>query len=165
MAGSPRTRLPLLAVGLVLVLLAVLVVLLGVQHADRRHLAEVQRADGSALTAARRAGVALFSYDAGRLDADVAAALSLTTGAYTDTYRAGVDRGVRPSAAAGTSVTATVRQAGATAATTSDQLVALVLLDRTTRRAGDPDTVDSTSLRMTLVRSGGRWLVTGVETL
>ena len=163
---AQRRRLVLLAAGLVLLLLAVTVALLAVEHRDRRRLADVQRTGGPALTAAADAARVLFSYDASRLDADLAAALPLTTGAYTARYRDGTQQVLWPAARQdGSVVSADVREVGATRSTTADRLVALVLLDRTTSRTGAAPVVDSEQLRMTLVEQGGRWRVSGVEQL
>jgi hypothetical protein len=157
--------------GLVVLLLAGLVVVLALQVRERSALAKVQRSDGPALTAARDAGRLLFSYDSSQLDADLAAALPLTTAPYTDTYRTAARQVLWPAVTAnGSAVVATVRQAGATAATTSTRLVALVLLDRTSRTvdAADPSAtmpLDQVQLRMTLVPRGDRWLVSDVQAL
>ena len=161
-----RRALQLAAAGLVLLLLAGVVALLAVEHRDRARLVQVQRPDGPAMTAARTAGRVLFSYDAGRLQAGLAEALPLTTGLYTGAYQDATTRAVWPAATADQAVvTATVRQAGATAATSAQRLVVLVVLDRSTQRAGGAPTTEVEQLRMTLLPRHGRWLVSGVESL
>lgn len=161
--GEGRRRLTLVAAGLLVLLLGAVVLVLALEHRDRGRLADVQSPTGPAMTAAREAGRRLFSYDAAR-DADAAAALRLTTSPYTARYRDAAQRVLRP-ALDGATVVADVRQVGATRATTADRLVALVLLDRTTTRAGAPAQVERQQLRMTLVQRDGSWRVSGVEQL
>lgn len=162
-----RGRGRLLVVGAAVVLLAAVCAVLALQLHDRDRLAAVQRSDGPALTAARGAAHVLFSYDGTKLQADLDAALPLTAQPYTDVYRDASRNVVWPAARADRSVVdAAVRQAVPTSATTADRLVALVLLDRTTRRAGVADaTTEHVQLRMTLVRRDGGWLVSRVESL
>ncbi len=165
--GRLRRALPAVAAALAVVLLTALVVGLGLRLLEQRQLAQVQRPSGPALTAAREAGKVLFSYDYNHLDADFAAALSLTTGSFTGEYRDFTEKVVKPVAVDNeVVVTASVSEAGATGRTTADQLVALVFVDQTTRSTLLTDqAVDRSRVRMTLVKRGSAWKVSKVEAL
>ena len=156
-----------IALALAVALLAGLVTYLFLQDRRERTLAELRRPNGPALTAAREAGRVLFSYDYRQLDADFGNALSLTTGDFTSEYRDFADKVVKPVAAENQVVVkATVSQAGTTGQTTTDQVVALVLVDQvTTSSKVEDQAIDRSRVRMTLVDRDGKWLVSKVEAL
>ena len=95
------------------------------------------------------------------------AALGLTTGSFTQQYRDFAQKVVKPVAVQNQVVVAAmVNQVGATGATTTDQVVALVFLDQTTQsKVITNEAVDRSRVRMTLVPKDGKWLVSKVEAL
>lgn len=118
----------------------------------------------SAIDAARERTVALTSYDFRRLDQDFAAVLATSTGPFSQEYATATGQ-LRESFTASESVaTATVLAVGIEAFE-ADRAVTVVAVDQVIQSKGAQPRTERNRLRMTMVRSGDRWLVEEVERL
>lgn len=126
------------------------------------HRAATLAADDS-VAAARDTATAILSYDAGTVERDLTAARDRLTGAFLAEYTKLVDEVVIPgSKEKGISAVAQVPAAASVSATT-DHAVALVFVDQRVTIVGDAPTNTASSVKVTLDRVGGRWLVSGFE--
>ena len=167
--GGPRPRRPrrtdvVLVAAVVLVLALAATVALVTVRAGGQDRAE--RARSQARAAAEAHAVTLLSYDHRRLDRDFARAREVLTGDFAEDYAATTEKVVRPSAeevkAVVTAEVAPRRWSGPS----ENRAVVLLFVDQTTTstRLEGPK-VDLNRVRMTLVRTGGQWLVSGVDAL
>jgi Mce-associated membrane protein len=154
----------------VLAALAVLTVLVlagvGVLVGAQRHQAAQDAAGAQALAVARTAAVTLLSYDHRHLGADFAAGAALTAPPFRDQYARTTSQAVQQVATqTQATVVAQVAAAGVQQAG-RDQVTVLLFVNQTTtsNRLQRPQ-VDQNRVEMTLVRSGGRWLVSQVRGL
>ena len=123
--------------------------------------ADTARAESVA--AARDATVAILSYRADTVEADLTAARERITGAFLDSFTDLVDRTVIPSARAkGISTEASV-PAAASVSAEADHAVVLVFVDQTVTMEGSAPSSTASSLRVTLDKVGERWLVSGFD--
>lgn len=156
-------RLPVIA--LVLVTLAV-----GVATAfvwlDVREKQQTEAARRTGLEASRDAARELFSYDYRTLDQDFSAGRALTTGDFRTDYDKTTTKVVADVAKRYKAVVkANVINAGVVRAS-PDEVVTIVYVNQvTTSTQVTGEKVDLSRVRMTVVRSGGRWLVTKVDAL
>jgi len=165
---EPRTgrRVPtwlLAALGAALVVvLAALAVVVGL---DRR-AAAVDRATAEATSAGRAAAVRLLSYDHRHLDADFAAGKALTTAPFSAQYARTTSQAVRKVATdTKATVTADVASVGVEQASAHRVVLVLFVNQTTTSTRVERPQVDQNRVEMTLVRHGGRWLVSQVSGL
>lgn len=167
--GRPAPRRPargdvlvLVALALVL-LLAATAVLLGVRA---RGEDRAESARSAALAAAEAHAVTLLSYDHRHLDRDFARAGKVLTGSFAEDYARTTRQVVRPSAEEVKAVvTAEVASASVVRASANRAVVLLFVDQTTTSTRLEGPKVDLNRVRMTLVRSGGQWLVSGVDAL
>ncbi|MEO6204899.1 MAG: hypothetical protein ABIO67_05895 [Mycobacteriales bacterium] len=158
-----RLRLPVIA--LVLVTLAV-----GVATAfvwlDVREKQQTEGARRTGLEASRDAARELFSYDYRTLDKDFSAGRALTTGAFRTDYEKTTTKVVADVAKRYKAVvTANVINAGVVRASPNEVVTIVYVNQVTTSTQVTGEKVDLSRVRMTVVRSGGRWLVTKVDAL
>jgi Mce-associated membrane protein len=152
----------LVALALV-VLLAATAVLLGVRA---RGEDRAESARSAALAAAEAHAVTLLSYDHRHLDRDFARAGKVLTGSFAEDYARTTRQVVRPSAEEVKAVvTAEVASASVVRASANRAVVLLFVDQTTTSTRLEGPKVDLNRVRMTLVRSGGQWLVSGVDAL
>jgi Mce-associated membrane protein len=131
-------------------------------RADQR----VETARDQAMAAAHDHAQAILSYDYRHLDADFAAARATLTGAFARDYRVTTTTLVRPGAEQYHVVVKAEVAAQSVVSATADQVVVLLFVNPTTtstRRDGPK--VDLNRVRLTLVKSGGGWLVNKVVAL
>ncbi len=167
-SGSPAARfrrvdVALLAASALVVGLAILAGLLVLQvRADDR----VEQARTQARAAAESSAVTLLSYDYRHLDRDFAAARKLLTGGFADDYASTTEKVVRPTAEQVKAVVTAEVVSSSVVRAEQNRAVVLLFVDQTTTstRVEGPQ-VDLNRVRMQLVRSGGRWLVSGVDAL
>ena len=123
----------------------------------------VDTARTESVSAAREATVAILSYRADTVEADLTAARDRITGAFLDSYTDLVDRTVIPGARAkGISTEARV-PAAASVSAEADHAVVLVFVDQTITMEGSAPSSTASSLRVTLDKVGERWLVSGFD--
>lgn len=151
----------------VVVALAVAAAVLGLllMRQDRAE-DRVELARTEALAAAERHAVTLLSYDHRRLDRDFAAARKVLTGNFADDYAATTESVVRPTAEEVKAVVTAEVAASSVVRAGENRAVVLLFVDQTTTSTRlDGPRVDLNRVRMTLDRSGGQWLVSGVDAL
>ena len=126
----------------------------------------VEQAREEARAAAEAAAVTLLSYDHRRLDRDFAAARKLLTGGFADDYAQTTEEVVRPTALEVEAVVTAEVAASSVVRASENRVVVLLFVDQTTTstRVEGPQ-VDLNRVRMTLTRTNGRWLVSGVDAL
>ncbi|QRY42737.1 hypothetical protein JVX93_19330 [Mycolicibacterium boenickei] len=107
--------------------------------------------------------VALLSYHADSVEKDLSAAGDRLTGSFREDYDKLTKDVVIPGAhEKGISAVASV-PAAATVSATSDHAVVLVFVDQNITVGSDPPTGTSSSVRVTLDKIGGRWMISGFE--
>lgn len=164
-----RPRRPRRADVLLLVALAVVVALAATAAllgARARSDDRVEQARREAQAAAEAHAVTLLSYDHRHLDRDFAQAGKVLTGRFADDYAATTEKVVRPSAEQVKAVVTADVAASSVVRASENRVVVLLFVDQTTTstRLEGPK-VDLNRVRMTMVRSGGEWLVSGVDAL
>jgi len=163
-AARPGWLVPL-AAGLA-VLLVVAVGAAAVTAFRVRDAAATERARSAALAAAGSHAQAILSYDHRTLDADFARAQQVITGSFKDEYAETTSKVVRPTATQYKAVVKAEVTSAAVVRATGERVVVLLFIDQTTTSTRLTKAKrDASRVRMTLVRSGGRWLVSAVDAL
>lgn len=158
--GRARTA-TLASLGALTVLLAGLAGVGLWQHREATATAAA-RADG--LAAAEALVQELFTIDYRTLPADTARAEAATTGDFTGEYRALIDRSVAPNAPAQRLVTKATARDGSVVSATPDRVVALVFIGQVTTSTNlTAPRLDSSGVRVTLDKVGGRWLIAKLD--
>lgn len=124
----------------------------------------VRQARDEALAVARDQVVAMLSYDAATVDADLAKAGEGLTGTFRQEFTSLAAQVVAPAAHEQQVTTrASVSSAGVSEST-ADRVVALMFVNQTTQSAGSQaPVIGGSRLTVTLERVDGRWLVSGVR--
>ena len=131
-------------------------------RADQR----VETARDQAVAAARDHAEAILSYDYRHLDADFAAARATLTGSFARDYKVTTTKLVRPGAEQYHVVVKAEVAAQSVVSATADQVVVLLFVNQTTTSTRlDGPKVDLNRVRLTLVKTDGRWLVNKVVAL
>ena len=158
-----RLTLPVVALLIMTVLLAAATAYLWLQVREHDRTESARR---SGLEASRDAARLLFSYDYRTLDKDFSTGKALTTGEFRTQYEKTTTKVVADVAKQYKAVVkANVVGAGVVRAT-PDTVVTVVYVNQvTTSTRVTGEKVDLSRVRMTLRRSGGRWLVTSVNAL
>ena len=116
-------------------------------------------ARAESLQAARAATVALLTYNAATVEQDLNNARSKLTAPFLDEYAKLITTQVIPSAKEKQTSAAAQVPALASVSATGSHAVALVFVDQTIASANQPATTTSSSIRVTLDKIDGRWLV------
>lgn len=152
---------------LAFVLLPALVVLLGAVAGFLKFQSESPRADqvdaAESVAAARDTTVAILSYNAGTVDKELNAARERLTGSFLDAYTKLVNDVVIPGSRDKKISAVAQVPAAATVSATSDHAVALVFVNQTTTIGNGAPTNSTSSVRVTLDKVRGRWLVSGFD--
>lgn len=152
---------------LAFVVLPALAVLLGagagfLHWKDSAHRdAEIARAESMA--AAREATVALLSYRADTVEQDLMAARQWTTGAFLDSYTNLIEGAVIPAARQKKISAVTRVPAAAPVSADPAHAVVLVFVNQSVTIGSDPPTDSASSVRVTLDKVEGRWLVSAFD--
>jgi Mce-associated membrane protein len=161
---APRRNLSLM---LVLVVLPALIVGLGAvagylkwQDGSRR---EALKAAETSVAVARDTTVAILSYNPDTVERDLNAARERLTGSFLDSYTKLVNEVVIPGAKEKKISAAATVPAAASVSATPSQAVALVFVNQTTTIGEDAPTNTASSVKVTLDRVDGRWLVSGFD--
>lgn len=126
----------------------------------------VEMARDQAMAAAHDHAQAILSYDYRHLDADFAAARATLTGKFARDYKVTTTTLVRPGAEQYHVVVKAEVAAQSVVSATADQVVVLLFVNQTTTSTRlDGPKVDLNRVRLTLVRTGGSWLVNKVVAL
>jgi Mce-associated membrane protein len=115
------------------------------------------------VAAAKDSTVALLSYQPDTVDKDLRAARDRLTGGFKDSYTQLIQDVVIPGAKKQhISAVATV-PAAASVSATPRHAVALLFVDQTVVVGNDAPTETSSNVRVTMDRTGGRWLISGFD--
>jgi Mce-associated membrane protein len=115
------------------------------------------------VAAAKDSTIALLSYKSDTVEKDLEAAKNRMTGAFKDSYSQLINDVVIPGAKKGhISTTATV-PAAASVSATANHAVTLLFVNQTAVVDKDPPTDTVSSVRVTLEKVGGRWLISGFD--
>lgn len=113
--------------------------------------------------AATDSTIAMLSYNPDTVEKDLGAARDRLTGDFRDSYTALINDVVIPGAKQ-QKITATANVAAAApVSATESQAVVLVFVNQTTVIGNEPPTNTASSVRITLERSAGRWLISQFE--
>jgi Mce-associated membrane protein len=149
------------------VILPVIAMLLGAaagylkwEDSSRR---DADTARNEAVAAARDSTIALLSYKPETVDKDLGAARDRLTGTFLDAYTQLVNTVVIPGAKEKKiSALATV-PAAAPVSAKADHAVVLLFVDQTVTVGADAPTNTTSSVRVTLEKVGGRWLISAFD--
>ncbi len=115
------------------------------------------------VAAAKDATIALLSYKADTVEKDLEAAKTGLTGTFKESYSQLINEVVIPGAKKGhISATATV-PAAASVSATPDHAVTLLFVNQTAVVDKDPPSDTTSSVRVSLDKVGGRWLISGFD--
>jgi Mce-associated membrane protein len=115
------------------------------------------------VAAAKDSTIALLSYKADTVEKDLEAAKNRMTGTFKDSYSQLINDVVIPgSKREHVSTTATV-PAAASVSATPNHAVTLLFVNQTAVVGKDPPTDTTSSVRVTLDKIGGRWLISGFD--
>jgi Mce-associated membrane protein len=112
---------------------------------------------------AKESTIALLSYTPETADKDLGAARDRTTGTFTEAYTQLVHDVVIPGAKQKHISAVAKVPAAASVSATLNHAVALVFIDQTVVMGTDPPTDTASSVRVTLDKVGGRWLISGFD--
>lgn len=147
------------------VLLPVAAVLLGIGAGVMKWLtashtsASIARAES--LQAAREATVAMLTYNAATVEQDLNAARAKLTAPFVDEYTKLITTQVIPGAKEKQTSAAAQVAAIASVSANPSHAVALVFVDQTIATAREAATTTASSIRVTLDKVDGKWLVSG----
>lgn len=129
-----------------------------VSSARAQQLARIE-----SVVAAKDSTIALLSYKSDTVEEQLDAAKSKLTGAFKGSYSQLINDVVIPGAKRGhVSITVTV-PAAASVSATADHAVTLLCVDQTAAVGNEPPTDSSSSVRVTLDKVDGRWLISGFD--
>jgi Mce-associated membrane protein len=158
-----RPSLPVVALLLMTVLMAAATAFLWLQVNEKDRIEDARR---GGLEASRDAARLLFSYDYRTLDQDFSTGRALTTGEFRSQYEKTTTKVVADVAKQYKAVVkANVVSAGVVRATPRTVVTVVYVNQVTTSTRVTGEKVDLSRVRMTLQRSGDRWLVTAVNAL
>jgi Mce-associated membrane protein len=115
------------------------------------------------VAAAKGSTSALLSYKPETVEKDLEAARDRTTGTFTDSYTQLTHDVVIPGAKQKHISAVAKVPAAASVSATPNHAVALVFVDQTVAVGTDPPTDTASSVRVTLDKVGGRWLISGFD--
>lgn len=159
-AGERRRRLVFVGLPVLALALGGLAGFLGWQNASHR-AAGIAAAES--VTAAREAATAMLSYRTESVEQDLNAARDRLTGSFLDEYTKLVNDVVIPGSKEKKISAVAQVPAAASVSAGPDHAVALVFVDQKVTIGADAPTDTASSVRVTLDRIGGRWLVSGFE--
>lgn len=155
-----RSRLLALAIPTAVLVTAAGAAFLGWKYAASR---DVQAAAGDSVAAAQDATVAILSYRADTAGTELVAARDRLTGAFLDSYTKLVTDVVIPGAKEKNITAVATVPAAASVSASADHAVALVFVDQTVTEGTSAPTHTNWSVRVTLDKVDGRWLVAGFD--
>lgn len=115
------------------------------------------------VAAAREAATAMLSYNADTVEKDLTAARERLTGSFLAEYTKLVNEVVIPGSREKKISAVAEVPAAASVSATPDQAVALIFVNQAVSVGDDMPTNTASSVKVTLARVGGQWLVSGFE--
>lgn len=122
-----------------------------------------QRAATESVDAARQTTAAILSYRADTVDKDLNAARDRLTGTFLDSYTTLINGTVIPGAKEKKISTDAKVPAAASVSATSNHAVVLAFVNQTVTIGSGAPTTTPSSVRVTLDKVDGRWLVSGFD--
>jgi Mce-associated membrane protein len=142
----------------------VMVAALGVGYLKWQNATQGTPQDAAqSVQAATETAVAMLSYTPDTAQKDLGAARDRLTGAFRDSYSNLVNKVVIPGAKQQRVSAEATSPAAASVLATDDHAVVLVFINQTTTIGQDPPTNTASSVRMSLDKIQGRWLVSGFD--
>lgn len=120
-------------------------------------------AAAQSLQAAKDSTVALLSYRPDTVERELTAARDRTTGEFRDSYTELTDQVVIPGAVQQQISTAVTIPAASSVSAEQNRAVALLFVNQTTTIGKDPPTASVSSVRVTMEKIDGRWLISGFD--
>jgi Mce-associated membrane protein len=115
------------------------------------------------VAAAKDSTIALLSYKSDTVERDLEAAKSRLTGTFKDSYSQLINDVVIPGAKRGHISTTASVPAAASVSATANHAVTLLFVNQTAVVDKDPPNDTVSSVRVTLDKVGGRWLISGFD--
>jgi Mce-associated membrane protein len=115
------------------------------------------------VAAAKDSTIALLSYKSDTVEKDLEAAKSRLTGTFKDSYSQLINDVVIPGAKRGHISTTASVPAAASVSATANHAVTLLFVNQTAVVDKDPPTDSVSSVRVTLEKVAGRWLISGFD--
>jgi Mce-associated membrane protein len=115
------------------------------------------------VAAAKDSTIALLSYKSDTVEKDLEAAKSRLTGTFKDSYSQLINDVVIPGAKRGHISTTASVPAAASVSATANRAVTLLFVNQTAVVDKDPPAETVSSVRVTLDKVGGRWLISGFD--
>ncbi|MDT5050885.1 MAG: Mce-associated rane protein [Mycobacterium sp.] len=142
-----------------------LILALGAGYAKWRNASvrDAQVAGIEAVQTAKDGTVALLAYRPDTVEKDLTAARDRLTGAFRDSYTSLTDDVVIPGAKQKLISAAASVPAAALVSASDTHSVVLVFVDQTTTLGSDAPTNTASSVRVTLDKINGRWLISGFD--
>lgn len=120
-------------------------------------------ADADAVKSASETTVAMLSYQAGSVEADLTAAAARLTGGFKDSYMSLIHDVVIPGAKQRRISSVATIQAAAAESTAIAHAVVVLFVNQSVTIGADPPSDMASSVRVTLDKVDGRWLVSGFD--
>jgi len=158
--GLSRGRLRPAAAGVLTLLLVISGVWLYWDGSSRR---ESDRAGADAVQAARDTIVEMLSYQPDTADAKLNAARDRLTGPFLDSYNQLIQTVVIPGAKQKKITAAAKVPAAAAVSADTDRAVVLAYVDQALAVGTEPPTRTNSSVRVTMEKVDGRWLISGFD--
>jgi len=162
-APAPRNRRSVLAFAVLPAVVLALTVGAGVLKWQSASRLDGEAAAGESVAAARETTTAILSYSADSADTELNAARSRLTGSFLDAYTELINDVVIPGAKEKKISAVAQVPAAASVSAGSDHAVALVFVNQTVTVGKDAPTNTASSVRVTLDKVDGRWLVSGFD--
>jgi len=152
-----------LVYGLLPTLLLLLAIAAGLLKWKASSISVVERARSQSLLAAKDSTHAILTFRYDTIDHDVAAIQERLTGGFLDSYVRRAQQDLIPSAKQQRLVATATVPAAAPETVTPNHAVVLVFVSQTVKAGDSPPTVTGSSVRVTLDKIGGRWLISDFD--
>jgi Mce-associated membrane protein len=145
------------------VLLCAAATMCGIQSFRADRAARSEHAGQAAIAAAALEVPTVLSYNVAKLDADLARGQTVTTGPFATQYAQLVASTIRPVARSKQVVTSATVVANSVISATPDKVVLLTFVDQQSSNVYQPTPrLDTSRLQITMTKSDGRWLISGL---
>ncbi|MGE2715157.1 hypothetical protein ACQI4L_13945 [Mycolicibacterium litorale] len=151
------------AYGVVPALAVILAVAAGYLFWQNRTTDQADSAREDSVAAARSIAIAMLTYEPQTVDQQLGAAKEQLTGAFRDTYGSMIDTVVVPGAKEQQISAVTDVPAAASVSAEADHAVVLLFVNQTVTVGENPPSNTASSVRVTLDKVGGQWLVSDFQ--
>lgn len=162
--GAQRNYVRIAVASVAGIAIIALIAAVGLLCKDHREDEQIEQTRADATTAARELVVQMFAYDSDTADAKLHDALNRLTGDFKEQYKTVIETAIIPAVKGKqVNVSATVEAAGVTSAGEDDAVVLVYLNQLTTGPEFPNNPITASRLRVSLDRSDGEWLISGLE--